>query len=341
MKYSSRFFLYAPLALFLAIAMGVGVNWWIEASALSRQLDALNGRTAMPGVTLSFSSKRIAGFPFNLDVVFRDFRIEVATGHGPSRWKAESFALHALTYGRDQMLFEAAGKQLLTWSDLRGGHHALPFEVGEWHASAITDAHGLVRFDTALIGLGSPALTAGKLELHARLNPIGTAIDIAAAADAVRPSPALASLFGETLTQIRLNAAATPGHRFAAVRDARASWQDSLEAWRKTGGTLHIADLELSWERLSAIGRGTLSLDDTHAVQGLLDFKVAGITALLENAARHRVRSASNQGIAAALLERAAKAGSNEAGLLGAVLVFHHGVISVGDEPATTEEPLY
>lgn len=83
MKYSSRFFLYAPLVLFLALATGVGVYWWTVADALSRKLDSLNGRPSVPGVTMYFSSKKISGFPFNLDVVFQDFRIEVATDHGP------------------------------------------------------------------------------------------------------------------------------------------------------------------------------------------------------------------------------------------------------------------
>ncbi|HEY0301368.1 MAG TPA: DUF2125 domain-containing protein, partial [Rhizomicrobium sp.] len=82
MKYSSRFFLYAPLALFLVLAAGAGVMWWVAASTLSARLDALNGKQAMPGVTLRFASKSVAGFPFNLDVVFRDFRIEIATPQG-------------------------------------------------------------------------------------------------------------------------------------------------------------------------------------------------------------------------------------------------------------------
>ncbi len=341
MKYSSRFFLFAPLALFLAIAVGVGVNWWMQAGALSKKLDSLNGRPSMPGVTLYFSAKRVSGFPFNLDVVFQDFRIEVATDHGPSTWKSQDFALHALSYGREQVIFEAAGKQLLTWTDLDGVHHALPFEVGEWHASTIADEHGLKRFDMDLIGFGSPALTAARLQIHARLNPAESGIEIAAAADSVRPSPPLASLFGDTLTQVRLNASAAPARPFDAIRSARGGWQGALESWRKAGGNLRVDDLELSWDRLSAMGKGALSLDDTHSVQGVLDFKVAGIETLLAAAARHHVNGASNQGIAAALLDRAAKAGSTESGLLGAVLAFHDGMVSVGDEPATTEEPLY
>lgn len=341
MKYSSRFFLYAPLALFLAIAVAVGANWWIEASALSRELDSLNGRPAMPGVTLFFSSKRIGGFPFNLDATFQDFRMEIATNHGPSTWKSQDFAMHALTYGREHIIFEAAGKQFLTWTDLDGVHHALPFEVGAWHASSIADATGLKRFDMDLIGFGSPALTAARVQIHARLNPAGNGIDIAGAADSVRPSPPLASLFGDTIMQVQLNASASPLSALDPVRGARASWQDALESWRKANGSLRIDDLELSWERVSAMGKGALSLDDTHAVQGLLDFKVAGIQTLLDNAARHHVSAAVNQGIAAALLDRASKAGNNEAGLLGAVVLFHDGMVMVGDDPATSEEPLY
>ncbi len=62
MKYSSRFFLYAPLALFLALAIGTGVYWWIAAGALSKKLDSLNGHEAIPGVTLSFKSKALSAF---------------------------------------------------------------------------------------------------------------------------------------------------------------------------------------------------------------------------------------------------------------------------------------
>ena len=44
MRYSSRFFLYGPFLMFVALAAGVMIYWWISASALSQRLDALNGR---------------------------------------------------------------------------------------------------------------------------------------------------------------------------------------------------------------------------------------------------------------------------------------------------------
>jgi len=339
MKYSSRFFLYAPLLLFLILAAAAGANWWSMADVLSRKLDALNGRTAMPGVTLSFASKTIGGFPFNLDVEFRNFRIEVATDHGPAQWRSEKFALHALAYGPEQMIFEAAGKQLLSWTDLKRQRYALPFEVGEWHASSIVGDHGLVRFDMDLIGLGSPALIAARIQLHAREH--AGAIDLAAEADSVRLLGGLISPFGELIVLARANASAVPGKSFDAIRVGDASWEATLERWRVAQGVLHVDDLELNWNRFGAIGKGTLSLDSSHAVAGWLDFNVGGMTAFLETAAHKHLSGAPNLGIAAALLDRAAKSGNNDAALLGAVIGFHNGVVSVGDEPATTEEPLY
>jgi Uncharacterized protein conserved in bacteria (DUF2125) len=341
MNYSSRFFLYAPLALFLVLTAGVSANWWIEANALSAKLDSLNGRPAMPGVTLTFSSKQISGFPFNLDVIFHDFRIEVQTAHGPSSWITQGFALHALAYGREQMLFEAAGKQRANWIDLAGRQHTMPFEVGEWHASSIADDHGLTRFDMDLIGFGSPALIASRIGLHARIDPKADAIDVAAEVVSLRQVAQPPSLFGPTITRARVSASATPSRPFAAIRAAGASWESALDGWRRSGGVLHIAALDIAWDRLSAMGTGTLSLGTSHGVRGLIDFNISGIETLLDAAARRSVDGAPNHGIATALLDRAAKAGNNRSGLLGAVVGFRDGLVNVGDEPATTEEPLY
>ncbi len=341
MKYSSRFFLYAPLALFLGLAAATGIYWWSVAGALSRRLDAMNGHAAMPGVTLSFKSKSVSGFPFNLDVLFADVTVTVQTPHGPASWTAEKFAMHGLTYGREQFIYEAAGRQMLRWTDLAGRPHAMPFEAGDLHASTIAGERGLSRIDLDCADFGSPLLMAARLQLHARIDPAGTAIDLFATADEVHLSPALASLFGAEVTQVKLDASAVPSHALDGLRAGRTDWVSALETARAANGALQVNDLEISWDRLSAMGKGRLALDGAHAVEGLLDFKVAGIETLLDAARRHGVRGNPNNGIAAALLDRAAVGGSNEAGLLGAVAGFHGGIVSIGGDPATTEEPLY
>ena len=168
MNYSSRFFLYAPFALLLLIGAAFGVYWRQVADALGRRLDVLQTREAMPGVTVRYATRTISGFPFNLDVVFTDFRVSVETGHGPVVWQAQNFALHALTYGADKTIFEAAGKQSFSWKDAEGVQHVLPFEAGSLHASAIRNAAGLTRFDLDVVGFGSPALTAARIQFHTR-----------------------------------------------------------------------------------------------------------------------------------------------------------------------------
>jgi hypothetical protein len=341
MKYSSRFFLYAPLALFLLLATATGIYWWVVAGALSNRLDALNGHEAMPGVTLAFKSKTVSGFPFNLDVLFAGVTVTVKTPHGPSSWTTEKFAMHGLTYGRAQFIYEAAGRQILHWTDLAGKRHAMPFEVGDLHASSIAGDRGLARFDLDCFGFASPALTAGRVQLHARIAPSGRTLDLFASADAVHLSPRLTSLFGPDINEVKLDASAAPARTVDGLRAGTTDWVSAFETFRAANGAVQVNDLEISWNRLSAKGKGRLALDGTHAVEGLLDFKIAGIETLLDTARRRGLRGNPNAGIAAALLDRAAVGGSNQAGLLGAVVGFHGGVVTVGDEPATTQEALY
>ena len=51
MNYSSRFFLYAPLALVVLIAAAVSLLWWRTAGAMEQQLAALKGQEVPPQFT--------------------------------------------------------------------------------------------------------------------------------------------------------------------------------------------------------------------------------------------------------------------------------------------------
>src|SRR6185369_6682494 len=137
MNYSSRFFLYAPFVLLLALAAFAGVTWWMAASKVADTLEAANGHDIAPGVKITFASKRVAGFPFRLDVTLEHLKIETHNTNGPLSWTMEHFAAHALTYGREQMIFEAAGKQALEWVDDDGAPRGLAFITAASHASLI------------------------------------------------------------------------------------------------------------------------------------------------------------------------------------------------------------
>src|ERR1700761_3443157 len=139
MNYSSRFWLYAPFCTFLTLAAIAAVHWWIVAGAFEKKLAALKGQQAMPGITLDWDKADVGGFPFRIDADFANFRVTGAAAHGPFRWRAEKFALHALTYGRAKSVYEAAGQQTLSWTDGAGVAHTASFLPGSLHASSIRD----------------------------------------------------------------------------------------------------------------------------------------------------------------------------------------------------------
>jgi hypothetical protein len=338
MNYSSRFFLYTPLALLLLIGAGAGAHWYFVVRPLSHRLIAMEGGAeAAPGVKVGFGSMSISGFPFNLDVVFTDFRVSVETGHGPFVWRAENFALHALAYGADKTLFEAAGKQSFTWKDTEGQQHVLPFEAGALHASAIRDAGGLSRFDLDLVGFGSPALTAVRLQFHMRHAAGGKTIDLFASGDDVHLSPRLRGAFGDALKSVALQGNVSQAAAFDALRAGNTDWRSALEVWRNAPGRIRVAPLELRWANgVDMMGHGAMSLDGGRRPEGIVDFKISGVAGWL---ARHPAMSP--DGFAAGLRDRATKAGSDEGGRMGVVFGIQDSVVYLGDDPIGMAEPLY
>jgi len=330
MSYSHRFFLYAPLAVLLSLAAAAGARWFVVERAFEQHVRSLLKRDAIPGVTIRYGALSTGGFPFRLEAVFGDLRIGVATQNGPVTWRAEHFALHGLTYGRDQYIFEAAGHQTLSW----GHGHRLDFEAGSLHASAIRDAGGLRQFDLDLIGFGSALFTAERLQFHVRRT--AATLDAAMSADDVRLSPRLAGAFGNQVRHAELDGDLTAPQTLDSLRAGNSGWQSALEDWRRNLGALDVQRLEIDFAPLDMAGQGHLSLDAQHRPRGLIDFKIAGMADWFARAAPVKPN-----GFASALRARAAKAGSNESGKMGIVLGAQDGAIYLGDEPAGFVEPVY
>lgn len=228
MKYSSRFFLYAPLGVFLLLLALAGIHWWIAASRLADWLDAKNGREIMPGVTLSFSARHITGFPFSLDTEMHDVTVRVATGKGEVRWQSEKFAMHALAYGRDETIFEAAGHQGLWWSP----SGRMNFAVGALRASGIRKDHALERFDLDIVGFGSAAFTAQRLQLHVRRDAADT-LNTLVLLDGVRPAPGTCS---GPLEKAELRGSITEADAFSQLAKAEEPFKTALVRWRAAHG---------------------------------------------------------------------------------------------------------
>lgn len=240
MKYSSRFWLYAPLALFLALAAWAAAHWWSVATLLDNKLKGMNGHQAIPGVTVSWKSQTISGFPFNLDVVFTNLQVRAEAPRGPLVWHSDQFALHALSYGGAHYIFEAAGPQTLAWSDADNGRHQLSFLPASLRASSIADGKGLARFDLDMVGASGKdgsggAFTAARIQLHMRRDPKSDALDLMQSAVDVTAS---ATPFGNHIQNLEVYSQITPGSAFARLLAGRAGWMDALMAWRHQQGQI-------------------------------------------------------------------------------------------------------
>src|SRR3954470_13614497 len=153
-------------------------HWWILAGAFEKKLAALKGNQAIPGVFLDWDKVKVGGFPFRLDADFVNLHVQGVAAHGAFSWKTEKFALHALTYGRRQTVYEAAGQQSIHWTDAKGGDHAASFLPASLHASSVESAEGLRRFDVDVVDAGARDFTIGRFQFHLRRDPDGKSLDL-------------------------------------------------------------------------------------------------------------------------------------------------------------------
>jgi|SRR5579871_1414359 len=323
MNFTARFFIYAPFALFILLALGVTVLWFSQAGAFSHRLDNLNGHKLMPGVTLRYASKRVEGFPFRLDVIFHDVEIEIDTPHGPSAWRTQNLALHRLTYDTGTTVFEAAGDQSLLWTDETGRHHAAPVAIGAVHASAVEASDGLSRFDLVGAGIRMRSTEIDRLELHLRRQKDGGEIEIyLAAGDMHEPANAI---LGEHVSQLSLLGDVVPQKPLAKLASGDEDWPTAFRRLEASGGRFDVKAFDAAFGRVHARAKGVARLDSAYRPEFYLDFNVAPFRALAEGSLNVR--------LAKAIRDRAAAAGADEAGVFHIVVGAKDGIIFAGSEP--------
>ena len=228
-RYSSRFWLYVPITLFLILAVAVMVHWWMAAGAFEKKLAALKGHEAIRGVTLDWNGVKVSGFPFRLDADFTNFSIRGAGAHGPFAWTSDRFALHGLTYGRSQNVYEAAGQQQLTWTGANGSSHTVSFLPGSMRGSSILDGRGLRRFDLDIVDMGGQDLTIGRLQFHMRRDPDGSDLDLMLKADALQTRNLKAD-------NLQLYTTLERAGSLLALLRGETSWPQAAANWRAQGG---------------------------------------------------------------------------------------------------------
>jgi hypothetical protein len=233
-KYSSRFWLYAPISLFLLLAVAVMIHWWMVADAFERRLAALKGQEAVPGMIVDWASVDVGGFPFRLDAAFTNFRVQGAGAHGPFSWTTEKFALHALTYGRKQIVYEAAGNQDVRWTWSNGKMQHASFLPGTMRGSSILDGRGLNRFDLDIVDLGNSSFAIGRLQFHLRRDPDGTDLDLMFTTDGLQ-------LDRVKIGNLQLYVTLSQAEALLPLLRGEASWPQATQRWRALGGTAKLS----------------------------------------------------------------------------------------------------
>lgn len=335
MRYSSRFFLYGPFLMFVALATGMMVYWWVAASALAQRLDALNGREVAPGIRMSFAAKRIAGFPFRLDTIFDNFTLQIAGTRGPMTWHADHFASHAFTYQTTQSVLEAAGKQEMSWEDTAGRRHVFAFVPGTLHASAIIDSGRLTGFDLDTIGLVSPKFAAARAQFHLRRDPGADALDLVLDFQSLRFAGDTAAGFANGLARARFEGRLSPAAPFAALLGGQGDWRTAIEQWRTAPGSFKIDEAEFGWGKCQATSAGLVTLDVAHRLAGSLAFGLENCAVLAKQAAGVTASRGAHRAIITALADLAARVPTDRSGALPVMLVFKDGLVYLGPGKAS------
>lgn len=236
MKYSSRFWLYAPISLVILLAAGAAIHWKITAAAFEKKLASLNHHETAPGITLDWTDVSVGGFPFRLDAAFVNFSARGQGAHGAFAWTAPLVAMHSLTYGRAKHVFEATGRQMLRWTDATGQEREVHFLPATLRASAITDARGLARFDLDILDAGSPDFTVGRFQIHVRRDPDGRDLDLMLKADAVKA-------LGANRKQVQVYATLSKAALLMPLLEGQARWPDAAANWRAKGGAAKLTQI--------------------------------------------------------------------------------------------------
>jgi len=246
-KYSSRFWLYAPISTFLLLAVAAMVHWHLVDSAFEKKLAAIKGHEAIPGVTLDWDKVEVGGFPFRIDAAFTNFRAQGAGARGPFAWKADRFALHALTYGRSQIIYEAAGRQELHFALADGVSSSLSFQAGSLRASSINNKNGLARFDLDMANVGESGWALSRFQFHMRRDPDGKDLDLMFELDGLqlRIRPGLAGLTFH-LKPGNLSFYASLNHLdvLEDLLGGKTSWPRTAEQWRALGGKATLSQIK-------------------------------------------------------------------------------------------------
>lgn len=273
-----------PLAIFILIAVGWSIFWFVATSATGKALSEWRAREAAVGRTYRCAEESLSGFPFRFELRCTEPSAEFKGGPQPAALSARDFVVVAQVWQPKLLIAELIGPLMI------GEPGAKPSFAVNW-ALAQASLRGLpleperasVVFDQAsLAGVGVSAQTmlanAGRLELHGRI-ALGTARDHPVLDLALSLTQASASRLGE-FAAIPFDADVSGVLRGLPNLVFR-SWPETLRALQAADGRLEVTRARVKQGEVLAVGSGSLGLTPRGALDGEMRVTITNIEKLL------------------------------------------------------------
>jgi hypothetical protein len=305
MERRSRFWLYAPFATLLLVAVAWSIAWLVIRNRTSEAIDAWIAAEAQAGRHWACADKTLGGYPFRVELTcgsvrFTDGQVTASTGslrslaqiYQPRHLIAELQGPLRFNDGRTSV----EGEWRLLDASLRGSRDGL-----ERASVVITEPRLRIR---GLTPQDMP-LSSERFEAHVRPNPTRRESDGAYDAALVSRQariPGLDQLAGGTeATDIQVDVTATQAEGLSGRTGI-----DEVERWREAGGKLEVVHFAMRKGPRRLEGKGQLQLDEERRLAGRISLAAAGLDELIGNLTGNR----GGGGLLGALLGQSAQVGA-------------------------------
>ncbi|MFM8607125.1 MAG: DUF2125 domain-containing protein [Hyphomicrobiales bacterium] len=277
---ASRLRLYLAPALLLALALALSIGWLILSRQVETKLDAVIAEEAVRGRLWSCDDRRIAGYPFRIEIECINARIK-DSGSSQSEARLSRLGAVAQVYDPTLIIIEAQAPLLVfskdqpiarvEWSSLRSSVH---ISGGETDRLSISGDGVSVK--TQLNGQPSNlALAHG--ELHFRIKPENDKpsnhLEFVAKADG-----ASSDVMPGHLANIELAGTVEQGIQFLNYKGI-----ESLETWRQAKGRVQLDAFKFTRGEQNLEVKGMLGLDDQRKPSGQIEVSGKGLEDLFRS----------------------------------------------------------
>ena len=279
---ASRFWLLAPFTLLALVAVAWSVGWFVIRDQIETRIDRALAREASLGRSWDCAGRNIAGFPFRIEINCASLTFESADGMnlslGSSRALAQIYQPRHLIVEVSGPMRGGDGRAVVEgdWSSLRGSVKELGLG---------TEQVSLVALEPRMTVTGVAPLpmegASDRVDLYARPSPDAAgdrgSVDIVVRA-VNATAPMLDAMIGDgEPAQVELQARATN------IRGLRGGApEDIAENWRRDGGAIELALLDIARGTARIQLTGELTLDEERRLAGQIKPQASGIEPIIQ-----------------------------------------------------------